>query len=155
MPPICDGWFLTKEANYKLDKINCNSKSGQQKVYGIVLIVIFIVLALLHYFYPGSSEVAGSDLQPVRKYISNQSGAPLEVYSGTISKISSTSITLSNGAKSKEFSISKEHPARYANLNHQPIEPKIGDNATSLFFIEAPSKEKYVTRVDINTLSRK
>ena len=145
--------MIKKEADDKLDKYN--SKSGQQKVYGIILVVIFIILALLHYFYPGSSEAASSDLQPIRKYISNTTGAPIEIYSGAISKISATSITLSNDDKSKEFSISQENPAKFVNANGEPVEPIIGDNAMQLYLVELPSKEKYVTRVIIDVSAGK
>lgn len=132
-----------------------NSKFGQQKFYGLMLVIILIILALLHYFYPGNSEVAGSDLQPIREYTSNTTWLPIGIYSGTISKISATSITLSKESKSKEFSISEEHPAKFVNINGEPIEPRIGDNASQLFLVELPSKERYVTRVIIDASSGK
>jgi len=132
-----------------------NSKFGQQKFYGLMLVIIFVILALLYKFYPGNSEAANSDLQPIKKYISNATGLPIEVYSGTISKISAKSITLSKGAKSKEFSILEQHPAKFTNANGEPIQPKIGYKAAQLFLVEFSSKEKYVTRVIIDTSLKK
>ena len=137
-----------------MSKINYKSKFGQQKFYGFMLVIIFIILAVLHKFYPGNSEVANSGLQPIREYTSNATGSPIEIYSGTISKISAKSVTLSSGAKSKDFGISEQNPAKFVNANGEPIEPKIGDNVLSLYLVELPSKDKYVTKVVINT-SRK
>ena len=132
-----------------------DSKSGQQKFYGLMLILIFIILALLYKFYPSSNfERMNSDLQPIRD-ISSATGLSIWVYAGTISKISTKSITLSNGDKSKVFIISEQHPARFVKANGEPIEPKIGSKAALLFLVELPSKEKYVTKVVINTSSRK
>ena len=125
-------------------------KSGQQKFYGIMLVVIFIILALLYKFYPGNSEGMGSDLQPVKKYVSNTTGLPIEIYAGTISKISAAGITLSNGATSREFSISGQHPVKFTKANGEPVEPRTGDRVMSLYLVGLPSKEKYVTRVMIN-----
>ena len=145
-----------EEVNDKLNKKKHDSKFGQQKFYGLMLVIIFIILALLYKFYPsGNSEVANSDLQPIRKYISNTTGAPVEIYSGTISKISTKSITLSNGAKSMDFSISEQHQARFLNSNGKLVKPKIGDIATRLYLVEFPSKEKYVTSVFISISPRK
>ena len=133
-----------------------DSKSGQQKFYGLMLVIIFIILALLYKFYPSSNfEGMNSNLQPIRKYTSNTTGSPIEIYAGTISKISTKSITLSNGAKSKDFIISEKYPAKFVKANGETIEPKAGDKAISLYLVELPSKERYVTRVVIDTSSRK
>ena len=134
-----------------MGKSNYNSKLGQRKFYGFMLVVILIILALLHKFYPGNSEVASSGLQPIREYVSNTTGLPIGIYSGAISKISAKSITLSNGDKSKDFGISEQNPAKFVNANGKTIEPKAGDKVTQLYLVELPSKERFVTRVIIDT----
>lgn len=59
------------------------------------------------------AEQPSGELQPVNSYTIDEAGQKAELYSGIVTKVSETSITLESTGKSREFPISRDAPPRF------------------------------------------
>ncbi|MBI2141653.1 hypothetical protein HYU16_04505 [Candidatus Woesearchaeota archaeon] len=133
-----------------------------------VLIIGIIVVLMTGRLPVGEKEAANQqsaakspqdELQPFNSYISDSTGQRVEIYSGVISKVSESSITLERAGSSKEFPIPAESPpdyivGKFGSESGDRITlsglPKVGSNVTHLFWVASLSGEKQVTGVFIN-----
>ncbi len=104
------------------------------------------------------AEQLSGELQPVNSYEINDTGNIIAIYSGRISKVSATSITLESDGRSKVMPISKETPPDYivGKFGDTSVKrivltepPGVGATVTHLFLLTSPSGEKYVSGVFI------
>ncbi|MBI2144461.1 hypothetical protein HYU17_04925 [Candidatus Woesearchaeota archaeon] len=142
----------------EVDKVKQSSGTTAAKKYAkplalvaIIIVGLIVLWAADRFQLFSSQKEQGSSLTPIKAGVN---GKAVGTYSGTISSISATSITLTDGGKSKEFSISEENPPvfviRGSTDRTAKVQPKVGDKVWSLSVTVPPKGKGYVERVIID-----
>ena len=115
----------------------------------IILLIVFVV-----WLINSVSEIQGSPvIQPIDIF-TKETGEIVEIYSGTISKLSPMSITLLINSTTKTFPLSEENPVEYVigegpNKGEFIETAEIGDKVMFLFLDISSAERPYVLRVII------
>ncbi len=145
-------------------------KIDRKLSYSLIFIIGAIVIGAAYFIFGGNQakdtqineaalqEISQPMLEPITT-LSGNTSEPAEVYRGILSRISETSITLTDGSKTRDFLISKQNPPRFIsgvkpNIG-KAITPTIGDRVIALFLTKPQGQEPYVLKVVINDTQQK
>ncbi|MBI3036697.1 hypothetical protein HYY73_02995 [Candidatus Woesearchaeota archaeon] len=142
----------------RLGKVNLKASKPNYRLIILAAIAIAGIVSLLLADKLQGTAQSEEQLLPISKYVGNTTGRPVEIYSGTISKISPKSITIASNGRSKDFPISKENPPKFGvgvlGNSTFPVElnglPNVGKEVTALFLLTSSSGERYVSGIIIS-----
>jgi hypothetical protein len=142
---------------------NKNLSSKKFVLIGLLIGIIFVLWLLAMPFFSTQQENIdefnvpeiedSSVIQPIDTF-TGENGEIVEVYSGIIRQLSSTSITLVDGNKGKTFTLSEENSVEYImgtgpNKGEFVETPQIGNKVTILLLLPSSAERPYIHRVII------